>query len=702
MRIYAGLLYLAIVMATCSLFAQNEYTTDSDRFRSAIKTAGKNADQLLAAVKSVQGREREGLLFLICNMPERDLKSLSADFLIDNLKYAYRAWDRAPWRDEISERMFLNNILPYVNLNERRDAWRADFYEQFMPIVSDCQIPAEAAVKLNQTIFEMHDVVFSRERPKADQSPYETIEAGMASCSGLSILLVDACRAVGVPARVAGIPLWPDKSGNHSWVEIWDGEWHYTGAAEPQGEQLDQAWFTEKAKTTISSHPLHRIYAASFEKTGLIFPLPWGRSIKYVHAVNVTDRYNGEKDGGSALVETGEGDLQFDLEASMHALRQLRAYLDQGGDIGAINEQSFASVPLSEDHAAVAQDLVWNRYAEAIKKERADEMERRLIELEGKRMPFFYSVNGQPQSAGGRSLFISLHGGGGAPKAVNDQQWENHKRLYRIDEGVYVAPRAPNDAWNMWFQDHIDAMFDRIIENMVVFENVDPNRVYLMGYSAGGDGMYRMGPRMADRWAAAAMMAGHPGDASPINLYNTPFTIHVGENDGAYNRNEEARKWGERLDQLAKANPGAYPHWTKIYSGRGHWVDNGAAAAIPWMTKHAREPFPDELAWRQDKHRRFYWLYSEDLQPGAIIRAAVDGQTIAIDTDADLQLSIRLNDRMLDLDREIAVKLNGEEILKGVPKRSIATIARTITERGDPSSIFSSEITFDTADPDAE
>lgn len=89
----------------------------------------------------------------------------------------------------------------------------------------------------------------------------------MASCTGLSVLLVDACRAVGVPARLAGTPLWTNRSGNHSWVEIWDGKWHYTGAAEPVGGKLDQAWFTARAATARRDHRLHAIHATSFKRT---------------------------------------------------------------------------------------------------------------------------------------------------------------------------------------------------------------------------------------------------------------------------------------------------------------------------------------------------------------------------------------------------------------------------------------------------
>jgi len=85
---------------------------------------------------------------------------------------------------------------------------------------------------------------------------------------------------------------------------------------------------------------------------------------------------------------------------------------------------------------------------------------------------------------------------------------------------------------------------------LIVFNEVDPNKVYLMGYSAGGDGVYQLAPRMADRFAAASMMAGHPNDASPLGLRNIGFTIHMGANDSSYNRNKVALEWEKILRKL--------------------------------------------------------------------------------------------------------------------------------------------------------
>ena len=110
-----------------------------------------------------------------------------------------------------------------------------------------------------------------------------------------------------------------------------------------------------------------------------------------------------------------------------------------------------------------------------------------------------------------------------------------------------------------------------------------------MGYSAGGDGVYQLAPRMADRLAAASMMAGHPNESSPLGLRNLPFAIHVGADDAAYNRNKVAREWGEKLDKLREGDPEGYLHLTEIHPGRAHWMNREDASAVPWMAKFRRD-----------------------------------------------------------------------------------------------------------------
>lgn len=385
-------------------------------------------------------------------------------------------------------------------------------------------------------------------------------------------------------------------------------------------------------------------------------------------------------------------------QASHDALAALAAALGKDAGSGeSLATREFAKIPLTKDDAAKARNLAWQHHADWIKENRAAEIKARLLTYEKFKMPFYMTTFGKQPKAGW-SLWISMHGGGGAPQQVNDQQWENQKHLYKLDEGIYLAPRAPTDNWNLWHEAHIDPLFDRLIEDLIVLEHVDPNRVYIMGYSAGGDGVYQLAPRMADRWAAAAMMAGHPNDASWLGLRNIGFAIQAGGLDSAYNRNKVAQQWIDRLDQLHHDDPQGYLHYGKIFPNKGHWMDREDAKVLPWMAAIKRNPLPDKVVWKQSPvvHDRFYWLAVPDghsPQPGAEVVAERAGQTVEIKTADNIRaLSIRLDDRMADLDRPVRVVDRGAVLFEGRPPRTIATLLQTLAKRGDPDLMFDSEI----------
>lgn len=284
---------------------------------------------------------------------------------------------------------------------------------------------------------------------------------------------------------------------------------------------------------------------------------------------------------------------------------------------------------------------------------------------------------------GKRALYISMHGGGGAPTRVNDRQWNNQIGLYVPKEGWYVAPRAPTDTWNLWHQPHIDALFGRLIEDMVAGHGVDPNRVYLMGYSAGGDGVYQLAPRLADRLGAATMMAGHPNDASPDGLRNLPFRIYMGGKDAAYKRNEVAAQWGKKLAALQKER-GGYEHKVTIYPELGHWMEKKDAEAVPWMATKTRDPWPKKVVWGKSgtRSKRFYWLGGS---PEGVVKAVVEGQTMTIEGSPKDELVLYLHDALLDLDKPVTVRRDEVgKVFQGKVTRSREAIKTSLQERLDP------------------
>lgn len=277
---------LILLLVTSPLLA-----AEPPEVEKALAKAKGNRAELEAALAGVPKDERTGMEFIVANMPDRDLTTLTADFLKKNHELAYKARREMPWAKAVPEDVFLNNVLPYANVDEKRDPWRQEFYDLCVPLVKGCKTASEVAMTFNKELYPKLKLKYAPQRKAPNLSPREAIAQGTASCTGLSIVLSDACRAVGVPTRLVGTPNWSDKRGNHTWIEIWDAKWRFTGACEPDPLGLDRGWFVGDAAKAQRDNPEHAIYAASFRKSDTHFPLVWALTDKTVPGENVTDRY---------------------------------------------------------------------------------------------------------------------------------------------------------------------------------------------------------------------------------------------------------------------------------------------------------------------------------------------------------------------------------------------------------------------------
>ena len=284
---------LTILLLFSACHKSNNYSEIDEKYHPlldiAIANAGKNSDEIISALSQISKEKKNGMAFLISYMPKHDLRNLSADFLIENVDQAYLTKEKYFWAKELPDSIFLNEVLPYASMNETRDNWRADFNNRFDKYVKDCATLGDAIDSVNRNICAELEVEYNTAREKPDQSPYESMRQKMASCSGLSILLTDAFRSVGIPSRIAGTPNWHDDRGNHNWCEVWiNGKWYFT---EYYPSELNSSWFLKDAGQADPNDSIHAIYASSFKPTETAFPLVWDSLIDYVHAYNVSDRY---------------------------------------------------------------------------------------------------------------------------------------------------------------------------------------------------------------------------------------------------------------------------------------------------------------------------------------------------------------------------------------------------------------------------
>ena len=275
---------------------------------------GEWATALLAA----PAEQRTGFAYLITHLPLVDLQTLKPAALSENVALAYQAREETSWAKSLPEEVFLDAVLPHASVTEPRDSSRREFHDRYKAMVKDSKTPGEAALRINKSLFVDYKVTYNTKRLRTDQNSKESIAQGMATCTGLSIMLVEACRSVGIPARLAGINSWPGRGGNHTWVEIWNDGWHFVGAAEPDDQGLDHAWFVGDASKGIKTRPENAIFAVTYRKTGAHFPLAWNPEAR-INAENVTDRYKpagltAVPDSPRLMVETRHGGERVEAE----------------------------------------------------------------------------------------------------------------------------------------------------------------------------------------------------------------------------------------------------------------------------------------------------------------------------------------------------------------------------------------------------
>lgn len=333
----------------------------------------------------------------------------------------------------------------------------------------------------------------------------------------------------------------------------------------------------------------------------------------------------------------------------------------------------------------------------------------------GRTMPYFLLPKGK-KPATGWPLILSLHGGGSSGGTsgahdwpVNTREWQAQLMLFEQvypAGALYLIPRMADDNEGRWWFDACQEIYRQLVRRALLFREVDPARVMVMGISEGGYAAFRLPANQPGVWAAAgAMAAAEPIDTSPPqNLMHTALRCDIGAGDTMFNRVGLARDYFKQLDQLRTRHPGSYPHELAVQDGRGHGIDYSACA--PWLLKHTRNPRPKEIVWRaqplhQTLHRHHHWLElrHNPTAPPLDLHASIEGQKITVTIhDATgkpahgIDLRILLDDALLDPGQPVELVVNGRRTTHPAPGRRLATMAATLASRGDPQMVFTSEI----------
>lgn len=347
---------------------------------------------------------------------------------------------------------------------------------------------------------------------------------------------------------------------------------------------------------------------------------------------------------------------------------------------------------------------------------------------EGLVMPYVAIQKGEKPD-GGWPLAIAMHGGGSTgdkldnPHAwpVNNREWNAQIKValskYPSDV-TYFIPRMVDDNQGRWWKEFNYEAFSALIRHAILYWDVDPNRVYLMGISEGGYGTETLACRYPEKFAAASGLACGSGTSIHVeNLRNLPFRTDVGEKDTMFGRKPNAVKKHALLDELREKDTGGYTNHLEVHKGRGHGIDYGPGPK--WMVQFERNPHPERVTYTlfqhdKTKNKGAYWLQAlNDLEKKVIyldsqidseknsisisakatiddeVVQAADGQQPLADSGettaaSGLKLRLWLHESLLDLSKPIEIRINGKKVETITAKPQLDSMCESLMLFGDP------------------
>lgn len=295
-----------------------------------------------------------------------------------------------------------------------------------------------------------------------------------------------------------------------------------------------------------------------------------------------------------------------------------------------------------------------------------------------------------------KGLLIAMHGGGvGSGDA--DSSIGAYQSAANAFGWVVIAPEVLEKTERGWTDSGTEEFVLDLVDCALRTWPIDPDRVYFAGHSMGGYGSWALGAHHADRVAAIAPSAGAP---TPIlertpegdkivdiqegivpNLRNVFVSVYQslddpnvppGPNQFAVLRVREAQaKWG-----------GFEHHYWEI-DGMGHALPPGGTVAhLEKIAPRVRQPVPERIVWQPALgwKRQLHWLHWERPSTTTTLVADLDRGANAVRISAGKPvegLHVLLDERVLDLSKEVAVFVDEVEVFRGKASPELGTLALT-------------------------
>lgn len=304
-----------------------------------------------------------------------------------------------------------------------------------------------------------------------------------------------------------------------------------------------------------------------------------------------------------------------------------------------------------------------------------------------------------------KGLFVGLHGGGEGSGEADSSAGSYASDAGRLD-WVGIFPEVLEKTERGWTDSGTEEWVLDLIDAALRTWDLDPDQVWMGGHSMGGFGTWVIGSRHADRFAGLVPSAGAPTpmldrdgrvigiqDGVVPNLRNLPIVVWQSLDDARVP--PDANQAANKAMLAARERWGGYAGYEYLeVDGFGHGMPSkGAIELLEKVAGARREPHPETVVWQPSLawKRQFYWLAWETPRAGAVVVARLDraANAVSVEVDGDASgLCVLLSDALLDLDREVTLRLGADVVFQGLPRRSLAVWMDTAS-CGDPGRSYS-------------
>jgi len=152
-----------------------------------------------------------------------DLETITADLLIENIEWSFKAWQELPWARTLNFDEFTNYILPYRGSNEPLESFRPLFWDRYSQQLLDADLgtdPVKAAALINQDLKTCFSFDPRYYRHPTDQGIAEMMEMKLGRCEDMTNLAIAAMRSNGIAVTSDYTPYWANTGNNHAWNAV--------------------------------------------------------------------------------------------------------------------------------------------------------------------------------------------------------------------------------------------------------------------------------------------------------------------------------------------------------------------------------------------------------------------------------------------------------------------------------------------------